>query len=178
MIRDLTSLGTGHLKGMLAQVVRSFLRVRERMESDGGRILRPEAIGRTVLQALATARVVEAYEAYLSGTSLTTIRTRLASVAIELEHASEVSSTELLVGEKAALERELASYQTIEDLHARAVLAIVNLGTVLRRLEESLGTNGHGADVAAELARLAEELDTSRSAGPEMPSPPVGLEAT
>jgi hypothetical protein len=145
------------LKTILGNVVRSYVRVRDGTGT-AATILGAKDLAPVVARALEAARRVEDYGSYLADTSVNTIKARLEAAGRRLEEAEDVAAAEPLVEARTKLRRELADYRMIEELQSRTFISLLNLQTLLRRVEAAAREEGAGDAIRAELEALRAEF--------------------
>ncbi len=152
----LRDLGDPGLQTIVGNVVAAMLRVRALAGTTG--VVRADDLVRLAFVALDAARTLARHTVYLAATSQNEINAHLEAAGRRLDEAQEPGEAARLVAMRAELRHELASYETIQDVHTRTHLALLNLGSVLARLEEALRGEVAMDGVAAELGRLEAGL--------------------
>src|SRR5262249_36032762 len=102
---------------------------------------------------------------HLASTTLNEINARLTAAGRRLADARDAEDVAALVSARAALRRELADYQAIDEQHGALHLALLNLAGVLARIEEALQGDATMDDAAGELVRLEAELRAPAQGG-------------
>ena len=146
-----------NLRMILAQIVRSYITIRQRLLRSTSPI-RTDAVERSVRTALATAPLIQRHEVYLSGVSPNDVQARLRSVDAELQRARGIAQDEALIRLKTKLNRDLSNYQTIQEAHAGMYLGVLNLQAVLHRMEDAVQDTRSGAGILAELRGVEADL--------------------
>jgi hypothetical protein len=157
LVAKLKRLSDGNLKTILGHIARSFLRIRGKIDQSST-IFDAVAISRIVFAAFDAATAVERYEVYLGTRSLNEIKDKLDTVEARLRHAQDIGETEGLVRAKVNLAGEFRRYQEIQDLHARAYIALLDLDGVLKRIDATMCADSNATEMVAALREVEADL--------------------
>ncbi|MFI5365282.1 MAG: serine/threonine protein kinase [Candidatus Binatia bacterium] len=157
MADRLRRVGNGNLRMILAQIVRSYVGIGQRLQRSNSP-LRLDVIEKAILTAIETAPVIERHELYLSGTSLNELEGRRLTVDAELQRTNSPGECEALIPLKTKLSRDVQHYRVIQDAHASMYLDLLKLQAVLHRMEDALQDTRTGAAILAELRGIEHDL--------------------
>lgn len=168
MADQLKRVSDPNVRMILAQIVRSYLTIRQRLARSTAPI-RPEVIERSVHTALAMAPRLQRQEECLSGVSPNDLQGRIRAVDAELRRVDDTAKSAALIQLKTKLARDLSNFQTIQEAHASTYLGVLNLQAVLRRMEDAAQDTRAGAGILAELRGVEEDLQQlSATSGGEL----------
>ena len=164
MCQRLQAISDENLKVILAHIVRSFVVLRESILRTTS-IFAVAGIADIVRAAFEGARVIEEHEVYLSLTNHSDLQAKLRAVEAQLQRTSAAAPAGDLIAMKSVCRRELENYQRIQEVHSATYLALVNLQSVLTKVEDTIESGATDAALRTELSELLADL---RPEGPSL----------
>lgn len=151
--RSIRQLSDPSLKAALGKIVSTFLHI-----SDSKAMDRPcvGEIRSLVLRAIEVARTLESHAVYLGSRSLNEIRDKLRAVELRLAETRETERAASLMQTRMQLQREFRDYRSIEELHSKLHIAVLNLNALLKKIDDLPG--GSLDSVGAEMQELAQDF--------------------